>query len=337
MSFFSLLFFAVSGGEKLDFVEVPDNYTKSIKTFSSYIDQHCSDTRQKLWTLQAWLSENVVYDFSVSNIQTQYDAYDLSLWTLKNKKGVCANFANLFSSVSNEMGIPMFVVEGYVNVDETEKFKRLPSLSHAWCACVIDSVPYLFDPTWCSGAYVDSDHYEKNLNERFFMVSPDSLINSHVPYDPLFRFQTGDVNWLDSLSAYFRLDSISRMEAAYDRIVRYGDKNKYAVEYASKLKHNIDVVMLESLWSRCERLVYQISDLHNSLVDLTFVSPGVERSLQNKINMFRNELDDALEQLKGVDSADKDNSKIARETRSYILSLIKRTEKCDAMLKKKKR
>ena len=339
---------AMRAEEVSEAINVPEEYSKDIDALASYIKENSRDTRQMLWSLQNWLSENVVYDLSVTDVQSKYDTEGLANWTLRNKKGVCANFSSLFSEVSNRMGIPMFIIDGYTL---NNKVRGLDG-GHAWCACIIDSVPYLFDPTWGSG-YVDPDNprnYHKRLDPQFFMVSPDSLRNSHVPYDPLMRLgakgtsdqgdtmnppAVDDAGWLDSLRAYFLLDTLERQRALYDRIIRNGDKNKHAVAFATNVKHSIDAYTLEEQQHRCEQIIYQISDLHNRIVDLNFVSPGAERSMQKKIGELKAELNDILSRTNSVTTPVL--AKPARQISSYVQDLIRKVDKCETMLKKKKK
>lgn len=342
--------FAMRAEEFGEPVSVPKESSRDVDALATYIKENCRDTRQMLWSLQNWLSENVVYDLSTSDVQTKYKMTGLANWTLRNRRGVCANFSSVFCEVSNRMGIPMFTIEGYTpNIN----IKGL-SGGHMWCACVIDSVPYLFDPTWGSGSVNAEDprDYRKHLEPKYFMVSPDSLKESHVPFDPLMRLgakgspdQTnGDtmnppaeenVSWLDSLTAYFLLDSLEQKKALYDRIVRNGDKNRLAVAYAANVKHAIDAYTLEAQQNKYERIIYQISDLHNRIVDLNFVSPGAERSMQNKIVELRTELNDAVAQTNSVTTSAL--AKPAREIRTYLQDLLRKVDKCESMLKKKKR
>ncbi len=345
----SLSCFALKAEEVGEPVIVPKEYSKDVDALATYIKENCHDTRQMLWTLQNWLSENVMYDLSVTDVQTKYNTADLAGWTLRNRKGVCTNYASVFSEVSNRMGIPMFIIEGYTPNDNI-----VGEGSHAWCACVIDSVPYMFDPTWCSGYFEpgNSRAYHQRLESKFFMVSPDSLRNSHVPYDPLMRLgakgasdQTTwdtmnppaveDASWLDSLTAYFQMDSLEQKKVLYDRLIRNGDGNKLAVRYKMNVKHFIDAYTLEAQQRRCERIIYQISDLHNRIVDLNFVSPGAERSMQNKIEEIRAELNDAMSQTKTVTTTVL--AKPTKEIRAYILDFLKKVDKCEAMLKKKRK
>lgn len=341
--------FAMGAEEASEPVNVPKEHAKDVDALAAYIKENCRDTRQMLWSLQNWLSENVMYDLSVTDVQTKYNTEDLANWTLRNRKGVCANYSSLFSEVSNRMGIPMFIIEGY-----TPKDNIVGEGGHAWCACIIDSVPYMFDPTWCSGYFEPGNPraYHQRLENKFFMVSPDSLKESHIPYDPLMRLGAGvssdqtsgdtmnppavdGMGWLDSLTAYFRLDSLEQKKALYERLVRNGDGNKLAVKYKENVKHYIDAYTLEEQQHRCERIIYQISDLHNRIVDLNFVSPGAERSMQNKIEEIRAELNDAMSRTKTVTTPVL--AKPTKEIRAYIQDFLRKVDKCESMLKKKKR
>ena len=70
--------FAMGAEEVRKPVNVPKEYSKDIDALAKYIKENCRDTRQMLWSLQNWLSENVMYDLSVTNVQSKYNDAELA-------------------------------------------------------------------------------------------------------------------------------------------------------------------------------------------------------------------------------------------------------------------
>jgi hypothetical protein len=136
------------------------------------------------------------------------------------------------------MGVPGFVVEGYVRLDN-----QISSLSHAWCVARIDSTWYLFDPTWASG-YVNNGVFVSKINNAYYKTDPSIFIQTHMPFDRLWQllyhpinftdFNDGKVresnngavfNFPDSITVYEKQNPTERNEAAYARIENNGARN----------------------------------------------------------------------------------------------------------------
>ena len=70
-------------------------------------------------------------------------------------------------------------------------------------------------------------------------------------------------------------------------------------------------------------------------MDLNFVSPGAERSMQKKIGELKAELNDILSRTNSVTTPVL--AKPTKEIRAYIQDFLRKVDKCESMLKKKKR
>ncbi len=103
---------------------------------------------------------------------------------LRTKKGICENYAALFTAVCGQAGIESVVVIGY-----TKQRGFVDFIPHAWCAALVDGSWRLFDPTWGSG-YVDKGKFVRKMNEDYFCAAPDAFIKSHMPFDYLWQFLT---------------------------------------------------------------------------------------------------------------------------------------------------
>jgi len=96
-----------------------------------------------------WTYDNVEYDLSyVSGVVSAVD-------TLKNKKGVCDEFAGLAGAMLRAKGIPARVVTGYsFNPKEGEGWER-----HGWVEAFNPGVGWIpLDPTFFEAGVVDGTH-----------------------------------------------------------------------------------------------------------------------------------------------------------------------------------
>jgi len=185
--FFSLLSFGQAnvGYTLVDakMTAIPANATSSTEGIAKYINANFKTENDKIRAVFYWTASNISYDvanmFAVNITETPQDRIPK---TLKTKKGICGDYAMIFSEIANLVGVKSIVVEGYTKQDG-----KVATLAHAWCAAKIDDKWYLFDPTWGSG-YVNNNKYTRKINNIHFKVSPSKMINSHMPFDYLWQF-----------------------------------------------------------------------------------------------------------------------------------------------------
>ena len=208
---------------------IPSRITGSPEDFAHYLKEHFSGEKERVEALFSWLGSNISYDISQVESMSQYESIDnLVSYTLKNKKSVCQGYAEVFTAVCNRMGIQALTVHGYNRIDGRLKTE----LGHAWNLARIDGRWYLFDPTWGSG-YLENGRYKKSFDAFFFMAPPDSLIESHMPFDPIWQLREypcthnqfieggihGNIyyNFNDSLNLYYSMDEVGRAESTLRR------------------------------------------------------------------------------------------------------------------------
>ncbi len=104
-------------------------------------------------------------------------------------------------------------------------------------------------------------------------------------------------------------------------------------ETSSLSQHDIDDAILKNVYSELLDIDKQIRLTHNMLVDLNYMSPGVERKIQVKLDELNGRLDKASAQL---DSITDENVKA--ESKPYKVTVKdcrQKVSKCSGMLKKK--
>ena len=188
---FTLLFVSLSFGQaKADYnrvdspiSKIPASATVSTAAIAAYIQSKFTTPDDKIRAVFYWTTANISYD--VANriaLQQEQLLEDRIAITLKTRKGVCKNYAEVFTDLANKLGVETVVVRGYTK--QNGVVGRIP---HAWCASKIGAKWYLFDPTWAAG-YIDGGQFKKRVRDTYYKLQPEEMITSHMPYDYLWQF-----------------------------------------------------------------------------------------------------------------------------------------------------
>ena len=235
-------------------LQIPDSLTKTTRDIAAYINSHFDNQTAKSWAIYAWIANNIQYDignmFAINFYQNSAEIIDK---VLKTRKGVCMHFAELFNAIANQSGIKTYVINGY-----TKQKGFVDYIPHAWCAGLIDSSWYFFDPTWGSG-YVQDAKFVKRFNEFYYKTKPEQLVKSHMPFDPLWQFLYYPVtnqefyedktytdknklffNYTDTLNQYEQESDIGKLVSSSRRIEENGVKNSMIFDRLQHDKREIE-------------------------------------------------------------------------------------------------
>ncbi|ALJ01039.1 transglutaminase domain-containing protein [Rufibacter tibetensis] len=175
---------------------IPTAQAKSIDGLSRYINAHYRTPQEKVQALYSWLTSNVVYDvYALTNMPQYYEKQALISQTLTTKKAFCQGYAEVFNEVCAKIGVPSYLVTGFVIPKGSSK-----PVSHAWCAALLNGKWYLFDPTWGAG-FVENGKFVSRINTRYFMAPPAKMIQTHIPFDPLWQFSTQPLTYQEFISS----------------------------------------------------------------------------------------------------------------------------------------
>jgi hypothetical protein len=162
---------------------IPDSLAFSTDGIAFYVNSNFSTQKEKSRAIFSWITNNIAYNFdSIFTIHSYPKPSEIAEKTLKTRTGVCLHYANLFTVIANKAGIKSYVIQGY-----TKQNRVVDYLPHVWCAGLIDSTWYLFDPTWGAG-YVYNRRFVRQVNNFYYMTKPQDLIHTHMPFDPLWQF-----------------------------------------------------------------------------------------------------------------------------------------------------
>lgn len=158
----------------------PDSLTSSVEKLAGYFGSSFKTEEDRLSAAFVWIAHNIEYNLGdMFNFQ---DATPNTDQTLRTRRGVCQDYAELFSELANKMGIKTYVINGY-----TKQYNTVSYNPHAWCASKIGGDWFVFDPTWGSGG-IQNGGYVKQLDARYFKMKPEQATKTHMPFDPLWQF-----------------------------------------------------------------------------------------------------------------------------------------------------
>jgi len=235
-------------------LKLPDSLSGTVDGIAGYINAHFTTPTEKTRAIFIWIADKIDYDVvNMFALNFYEDPAEEIAKPLRTRKGICVNYASLFTAICNAAGIRSVVVQGY-----TKERGFVGFIPHAWSAAMIDGSWYLFDPTWGSG-YVENNVFVRKLNEACFKATPETFIATHMPFDPLWEFPyypatTEDFfngktavdksrpyfNYPDSIKAYDAEDTVTREALAASRIERNGVRNSATADMIRHLRVDVE-------------------------------------------------------------------------------------------------
>lgn len=235
-------------------LQIPDSLTKTTDQIANYITANFTTDNDKSRAIFIWVASNIQYDIDNMFAINFYEKREEKIAKpLRTRKGICENYASLFTDICQKAGLKAFVVEGYTKQNGFTDY-----IPHAWAAALIDSNWFLFDPTWGSG-YVNDGKFFKKINNNYFKAAPTTFIKSHMPFDYLWEFLNYPVtnrefhegktqqnttkrffNFRDTLQAYEKLNHIDQVISEASRVEENGVKNSLVFDRLQHLKMEIE-------------------------------------------------------------------------------------------------
>lgn len=235
-------------------LELPDSMSKSTDRIASYINSKFSNDKDKVRAIYDWVAWNIAYDVENMYAINFYEKSEVKISKpLETRKGICENYAALFTDICSKCSIKSYMIVGYTRLDG-----KADLIPHAWSSAEIDGQWFLFDPTWGSG-YVQNEKFIKKFNNEYFKVSPIVLIKSHMPFDYLWQFLNYPFsnmefyqgksqqdttkpffNFKDSILHYENSSIMDRLETSAYRIEKNGVKNAMIFDQLHHIKSEIE-------------------------------------------------------------------------------------------------
>ena len=115
--------------------------------------------------------------------------------------------------------------------------------------------------------------------------------------------------------------------------IEESDSIKIYQDTSAISQHDIDEAILKDMYSELLDVEKQIRATHNWLVDLNYMSPGVERKIKEKLDELNARLDKVSTQLDSI--TDKSMKTKAKPYKVTLKDCRQKLAKCSGMLKKK--
>ncbi|MBS1757591.1 MAG: hypothetical protein JSU03_09955 [Bacteroidetes bacterium] len=279
---------------------IPDCQATTTGSIANYINSHYNTEEDKLLAAYIWVTKNIQYNKdSMYSINWNEDKQAKITEAMRRRKGVCENYAAIFTDIATKAGIECYVVYGY-----TKQNAETDRTDHAWCVLQMNNQWYCCDPTW------DKD---SNENFQYFMLSPSQFIANHMPFDPIWQllhhplsneeFKKGylssrNKNYLafeDSIKAYNHLSELGQLQQTYNRMKALG--------YESKLMQNrLAYIHMEIalIYENNDMQLYNeaVSCFNNAIKLYNFLSNN-----RNNIQSPANNNDEVLKQYENISNS----------------------------------
>jgi hypothetical protein len=318
-------------------LQLPDSLTKTSDQIAGYITANFGTDKDKSRAIFIWIASNIQYDIDNMFAMNFYEKKEEKIAKpLRTRKGICENYASLFTDISIKSGIKSFVIEGFTKQNGFTDY-----IPHAWSAALIDSSWFLFDPTWGSG-YVNGGKFIKKINNAYYKASPATLIKSHIPFDYLWQFLNYPVtnqefyegniqqnnskpyfSFTDTLQAYEKLNHIDQLISSAYRVEKNGVKNSMVFDRLQHLKLEIENDRQTKIVNLFNSAVLDYNEGINGFNDFInyrnskFTPMRTDPEIQNMLNVPDYKLKDAKLKLGQIINPDANTTNLIRQlTRS---------------------
>jgi transglutaminase/protease-like cytokinesis protein 3 len=183
---------------------IVSNYPASFREpeqLAQFINSNFTDPSEKARAAYAWIAHNIAYDVEALqngtpdyqytyNSKAEKEAKELAIRkkiaseTLRKRKGVCENYANLFNETCHLLGLESVTIHGCSKTTERQIGVIPKGSDHAWNAVKINGTWQLVDVTWGAGNRVNNV-FEAHYSDVYFFTNPKLFVLNHFPADSI--------------------------------------------------------------------------------------------------------------------------------------------------------
>ncbi|MDR1584192.1 MAG: hypothetical protein LBS55_13230 [Prevotellaceae bacterium] len=306
----------------------PAQHSQSAESIAKYIKNTFDSESSRLRAAYSWVAQHICYDLSkmYSGIVYKYEN-EVVEQVLKTRKTICYGYAITFKTIAESLGIKIIIIKGY-----TKQNGKIDAIPHAWCAVKLNNEWKLIDPTWSSG-YLSSDAFHKRFDDKWFLVHPDEIIKSHIPFDPVWQFSYFPINE-NEFSTGIRSDSVTSRFFSYpdtlNIIETLQEKDLLIAENRRIIDAGSDNNMIsrhvENNKMRIKNIIHNENvNIYNEAVNLFNLSSSLYN--ENNWQAAKLKLDKASKMIENIHNPDKNMSGLIREFRKMINKLNFQIEK----------
>jgi transglutaminase-like putative cysteine protease len=156
---------------------IPAAAEGSIGDVAYYIAAHERDPYLRVKALHDYVVDRIAYDVPALSLPRvpQEDAEPEDVF--RNKKGVCAGYAQLLAALAKVTGDEIVYVVGNARLGNKDDEG---GNGHAWNAVRLGGKWYLIDATWDAG-FVNDGKFTKHYRTEYFLTPPEYFGLDHFP------------------------------------------------------------------------------------------------------------------------------------------------------------
>jgi transglutaminase/protease-like cytokinesis protein 3 len=306
----------------------PAQHTRSAENIAKYIKSKFDSEHDRLRAAYSWVAQHITYDLSkmYTGITYKHES-EVVKQVLQTRKTVCSGYVITLKAIAENLGIKLILIKGY-----TKQNGKIDAIPHAWCATKREGEWRLIDPTWSAG-YFYSGAFHKRFDDKWFLVGPDTIIKSHIPFDPVWQFSYFPVNG-NEFAAGIRADSITSRFFSYPDtlkiIEQLSEKERLIYENRRILAVGDNNQMINKQVETNQKSVEHI--VHNENVDIFNTAVNLYNSATSLFNRkelktSKQKLNEASETLDNIQNPDKSMSASISDLKKMINKMESQIEK----------
>lgn len=201
----------------------PAEVSQDIDKLVEYLKIPASNKRDIAKTFSYWIMQNISYDIEAF-FNNSYNQDGIT-GTLRDKKGVCQDYSELFKAMCDRADIPCYFIAGYAKAFNYIPGTRFTKSNHAWNIILLDNNYFLMDLTWSSGYIANIGNiwrYFLKPDPTQFFADPAVFIEKHMPTDPKWQLLTHPV----SMNTFLNADNRQQMLSEQSRYFNFRDSIK---------------------------------------------------------------------------------------------------------------
>lgn len=173
------------------------NPEKYLPILTEKLTSGISDQFRKVKIIHDWITTEIKYD---TETYLRYsDLVSETYEVLRQKKGICVGYCNLFNKMCGYANIESVSISGVAKPAYiTEKFlpEKFKKLNHMWNGVKIYGNWYLIDITWDAG-YSSKGEFIFNYSTAYLFEDPQIFITHHFPEEEKWQLLKNPVSWTE--------------------------------------------------------------------------------------------------------------------------------------------
>lgn len=188
--------------------------TSKVELLTRKVVKHAETEEERVRAIFLWITDNIKYD--VNRYLKPTAKCFTTKQTLRRRKAICTEYADLFSEMCGYAGVMAIKVEGFAKDWFYENDDLIYGNNHAWNIAFVNGKWCLYDLTFASGYLgLKSYFYEKirppvtiyffpvvtkskmvfhkKRNDLYYKTPPEIFIENHLPDVPMFQLLSNNL------------------------------------------------------------------------------------------------------------------------------------------------